>query len=134
MAVYNQTNIFHNKFVGKAAIIVCPGPSLSKNVELLKKIKGKALIICVLHALKDLQKRGISPDFVVHVDPVDLKSQKTNRRGKQVSLWDQWITENKFEQVENFVVSNYSKPDIFDVDAKMCFGCLLDYLSVTYYH
>ena len=121
MAVHHQTNIFHDKFEGKAAIIVCPGPSLSKNVELLKKIKGKALIICVLHALKDLQSRGINPDFVVHVDPVDLKSQKSNKEGKQVSLWDQWITNNKFEQVDNFVVSNYSKPDIFDAPAKNVF-------------
>ena len=37
MAVHHQTNIFHNKFEGKATIIVCPGPSLSKNVELLRK-------------------------------------------------------------------------------------------------
>ena len=77
MALYDQTSIFHNKFEGKAAIIVCPGPSLAKNVELLKKIEGKALIICVLHALKDLQQRGINPDIVVHIDPADLA--KKNR-------------------------------------------------------
>ena len=53
--------------------------SLAKNVELLKKIKGKALIICVLHALKDLQQRGINPDIVVHVDPADLKSKNQIR-------------------------------------------------------
>ena len=86
MALYDQTSILHNKFEGKAAVIVCPGPSLAKNVELLKKIKGKALIICVLHALKDLQQRGINPDIVVHVDPADLKSKKSNKGGKDVSF------------------------------------------------
>jgi hypothetical protein len=118
MALFDQTSIFHDKFEGKAAVIVCPGPSLVKNVELLKKIKGKALIICVLHALKDLQKRGIDPDIVVHVDPADLKSKKSKKEGKDISFWDQWITANKFEEVDYFVVSNYSKPDIFDVPAK----------------
>ena len=118
MALFEQTSIFHDKFAGKAAVIVCPGPSLAKNVDLLKKIKGKALIICVLHALKDLQQRGINPDIVVHVDPADLKSKKSNKGGKDVSFWDQWITSNKIEDVDHFVVSNYSKPDIFDVPAK----------------
>ena len=118
MALHDQTSIFHNKFEGKAAVIVCPGPSLAKNVELLKKIKGKALIICVLHALKDLQRRGINPDIVVHVDPADLKKLKSKKGGKDSSFWDQWITSNKIEEVDHLVVSNYSKPDIFDVPAK----------------
>ena len=29
MALYEQTSIFHNKFEGKAAVIVCPGPIAS---------------------------------------------------------------------------------------------------------
>ena len=41
--VHRQTAEFHKKFQGKAAVIVCPGPSLSKNVQLLKELKGKAL-------------------------------------------------------------------------------------------
>ena len=118
MALYEQTSIFHNKFEGKAAVIVCPGPSLAKNVELLKKIEGKAIIICVLHALKDLQQRGINPDIVVHIDPADLKLKKSINGGNDISFWDQWITNNKIEDVDHFVVSNYSKPDIFDVPAK----------------
>ena len=50
------------------AIIVAPGPSLSKNIHELKRIKGEALIISVLHAVPRLLKEGIMPDVVVHVD------------------------------------------------------------------
>ena len=117
MAFYNQTSIFHNKFKDRAAVVVCPGPSLSKNIDLLKEVKGQVIIISVLHALKDLQRKGIDPDIVVHVDPADLKSIKTKKGEVEISLWDQWITENDFSRVGCFVVSNYSKPDVFDVPA-----------------
>ena len=30
IAEYRQTSDFHNTFKGKSAVIVCPGPSLSK--------------------------------------------------------------------------------------------------------
>lgn len=117
-STFDQTSIYHNKFEGRGAVIVCPGPSLEKNVELLKKIKGKVLIICVLHALKDLQKRGIKPDIVVHADPVSLKKTFHKKDGKDVSLWDDWINDDQFREVENFVVSAYSNPDIFEAPAK----------------
>ena len=50
------------------AIIVSAGPSLQKNVHLLKEAKGKALIIAVDHALPMLESRGIVPDIVICVD------------------------------------------------------------------
>lgn len=58
-----------NKFQNKPAIIVSAGPSLAKNVELLKEIKNKALIICVGTALRVLLDKGIKPDLVITVDP-----------------------------------------------------------------
>ena len=57
------------KFQNKPAIIVSAGPSLAKNVELLKDIKNKALIICVGTALRVLLDKGIIPDLVITVDP-----------------------------------------------------------------
>ena len=69
-----QTSEFHKKFVGHSAIIVCPGPSLSKNIDMLKKAKGKVLIIAVLHAYGALKKAGIVPDIVIHTDPFSLKN------------------------------------------------------------
>jgi hypothetical protein len=57
-----------DKFIGKPVVIVSAGPSLNKNMHLLKDIKNKALILCVGTALKALLKEDIIPDIVVSVD------------------------------------------------------------------
>ena len=53
---------------GGPAIIVSAGPSLDKDIEELKKIKGKIPIFCVGTAYKALLKGGIEPDYVVAID------------------------------------------------------------------
>lgn len=50
------------------AIIVAAGPSLKKNVELLKEAKGKAVIIVVDSAINTVMQHGITPDFAITVD------------------------------------------------------------------
>ena len=50
------------------AIIVSAGPSLSKNVDVLQKIKGHAFILCTDRALLALDERGIVPDAVISLD------------------------------------------------------------------
>ena len=50
------------------AIIVAAGPSLRKNVEVLKKIKGHALIICTDRAVSVLDEFGIEPDIITSID------------------------------------------------------------------
>lgn len=50
------------------AIVVAAGPSLEKNVDLLKQVKGKALVIVVDSAIKTVYSRGIKPDFVITID------------------------------------------------------------------
>ncbi|SEM24484.1 Protein of unknown function DUF115 [Butyrivibrio sp. ob235] len=50
------------------AIIVSAGPSLNKNVDVLKEIKGHALIMCTDRALSVLDKHGIVPDVIVTMD------------------------------------------------------------------
>lgn len=51
------------------AIVVSAGPSLDKNIKMLKKAKGKAFIIAVDTALNALAKADILPDIAVTVDP-----------------------------------------------------------------
>ena len=84
-------NIFHNvtymrtgyragqlqKAVPKdmPAIVVAAGPSLNKNIQELKKAKGKAFIIAVDTAIKPLLKEGIIPDMYATLDgkkPLEL--------------------------------------------------------------
>ena len=118
MTVCRQTSEFHGKFCGVPAIVVCPGPSLQKNIDTIKKIKGKALIICVLHALVYLQEKNIDPDIVIQVDPKDLKQDKMEKNGKETSVWDEWITKNDLSKVNHFVTSLYAKPEIFELPVK----------------
>ncbi|MFH1897009.1 MAG: 6-hydroxymethylpterin diphosphokinase MptE-like protein [Candidatus Desantisbacteria bacterium] len=59
------------KFEGFPAIIVAAGPSLDKNVALLKEAKGKAMILCVDTALRTVLQHGIQPDFVVAIDATE---------------------------------------------------------------
>ncbi len=66
-------NIKHN-FKDKPAIIVGAGPSLSRNIEMLKKQENKAVIISTDTALARLIKNDIIPDFVISVDPQDRNS------------------------------------------------------------
>ena len=110
-----QTSDFHNKFKGHSAIIVCPGPSLSKNIEMLKKAKGKILIISVLHAFPVLKKAGIVPDMIIHTDPSSLKDLHFERNGEEVSQWDEWIEANDFSGVSYFITSSMGAPYMFNI-------------------
>ena len=51
------------------AILVSGGPSLDKNVKMLKKAKNKAFILAVDTALKTLVRNDIVPDLSITVDP-----------------------------------------------------------------
>lgn len=62
------------KFSGTPAIVVAAGPSLERNVHLLKEVKGKFLIIAVDTAFRQLVERGIRPDIVCAADPSYLNS------------------------------------------------------------
>ena len=56
----------------KPAIIVASGPSLDKNIELLKEAKGKALILACDGSMKALGRRNIVPDAVGSVERILL--------------------------------------------------------------
>ncbi|WP_310604068.1 motility associated factor glycosyltransferase family protein [Anaerosporobacter sp.] len=56
-------------------IVVAAGPSLKKNVHMIKKAKGKALILAVDTALNYLAENDIIPDAIVTLDvhkPIEL--------------------------------------------------------------
>lgn len=51
------------------AIIVSAGPSLDKNVHLLKKAQGKAFIIAVDASIRTVIRAGTLPDMLCSIDP-----------------------------------------------------------------
>lgn len=63
-------------------ILVAAGPSLNKNIQELKKAKGKAFIIAVDTAIKPLLKAGIVPDMYAIIDamkPLELVQEEGAR-------------------------------------------------------
>ncbi len=65
-----------NLFAGRPAIIVSAGPSLEKNVHLLRELEGRAVIIAVDTALRLLLPLGIKPDIVTTIDFNRVNFQK----------------------------------------------------------
>ncbi len=49
-------------------IVVAGGPSLTKQLPLLKSIKGKCVILCAGSTIRTLLKHDIEPDYIVNVD------------------------------------------------------------------
>ena len=60
-------------FAGLPMVIIASGPSLSKNIEQLRRLKGRALLITFSHSLGALNRAGIDPDLVLALDPEDLR-------------------------------------------------------------
>ncbi|MFQ5443696.1 MAG: motility associated factor glycosyltransferase family protein, partial [Nitrospinales bacterium] len=60
-----------NQLSGFPAIIVSAGPSLDKNISLLKDVAERSVLIAVATALKPLLEANVEPDFVVAIDPDD---------------------------------------------------------------
>ncbi|HEV8607137.1 MAG TPA: 6-hydroxymethylpterin diphosphokinase MptE-like protein [Tepidisphaeraceae bacterium] len=65
-------NDLKGRHEGRAAIIVSAGPSLRKNLHLLKEAKGKAVIIAVQTTLQPLLDVGVEPDYVTSLDYHDI--------------------------------------------------------------
>ncbi len=61
-----------DSYKDKPAIIVSAGPSLDKNIDLLKEVEGKALILATEVTLRALVKRGIRPDAVFVLERIGV--------------------------------------------------------------
>ena len=62
----------------KTAIIVSTGPSLNKQLELLKQVQNHATIISVDSSYPILKAHGIKPDYVTSIERVEWTSEFFN--------------------------------------------------------
>lgn len=62
---------FKGKYTDVPAIIVASGPSLDKNIHLLKKANGKALIITCDASMKACDKNDVQPDAIASIERVE---------------------------------------------------------------
>jgi hypothetical protein len=59
-----KLNELKNKYKGKPVVCVASGPSLDKQLPMLKQLQGKVMIICAVSSFRVLIKNGIEPDIV----------------------------------------------------------------------
>lgn len=71
---YNTIEKFYENYniKDKAVVIAAAGPSLSLNIEKLKKIREKVVIFAVGSALRALMQAGIKPDMITIIDPQEI--------------------------------------------------------------
>ncbi len=62
-------NNLKDRWLDQPVILVSAGPSLDKNISILKHFQNKALLISVATAYKPLMNNGIIPDIVFAIDP-----------------------------------------------------------------
>lgn len=74
-------------FKNVPAIIVSAGPSLDKNIHLLKKAKGKAFIVATDTAMKFLYAHDIVPDCFVTLDALKPERYLDDPRFMEIPLF-----------------------------------------------
>jgi 6-hydroxymethylpterin diphosphokinase MptE-like len=62
-----------DRFAGVPMVIVAPGPSLARNIDQLRELRGRAIITAFSRSLKPVLAAGIVPDLVITVDPQDVR-------------------------------------------------------------
>lgn len=75
---------YKHSLAGKTGVIVSAGPSLDKNIEILKKYRDKFVLFTVGTAVKTLYKNGIKPDFLCIIETYDSSKQITGLDLKDV--------------------------------------------------
>lgn len=67
-------------FSERPVLLIAAGPSLDKNIEWLKQHHDRFIIVCVLNAVKALEKHAIRPHVVVHGDESEFHLLQTFAR------------------------------------------------------
>ncbi|KNY26471.1 protein of unknown function DUF115 [Pseudobacteroides cellulosolvens ATCC 35603 = DSM 2933] len=63
------------KFTGMPGILISAGPSLRKNIHLLKEIQDKAVLMAAGKAVAVLEEYGITPHFMVGIDASEAEAE-----------------------------------------------------------
>lgn len=68
---YQGVEVLFKAWKDRPVFLIGAGPSLQKQIPLLKKVQNQYLLIAVNTSLPYLLEKGITPHFVVTVDPQD---------------------------------------------------------------
>ena len=97
---------YKNIYTEKTALIVGAGPSLDRNIEIIKENRDKFIIFTVGTALNSLLSNDIIPDFLSIIELYDCSTQIKNVDLSKV----------------NYIIEPYSNPILHDVNAKRIFS------------
>ena len=95
-----------DRFLGKPAVVVAAGPSLDKQLPLLREHQDRIVIIAIGQTVKALAAAGINPHFVHVLESRNVAHQLTDA-GTQNEL--------------NVILAPDCHPDLFDVSVRNCF-------------
>ena len=95
------------KLAGVPMVIVAPGPSLAKNVHLLRELQDRAVIATFSHTLRALKAAGVRPHLVIAADMEDLRYH---------------FEDVDLSQVEALALAYTVHPDLYDLPAKRTFS------------
>ena len=87
---------------GETAIIISTGPSLAKQIPLLKQVAPYATLICIDASMPILEQNGIKPDIVVSIERVEATANFYKR------------TSPTFREGILFVVASLSHPSLLE--------------------
>ena len=85
----------------EVAVIISTGPSLKKQLPLLKTIKDHATLFCIDSSLPILEKEGIKPDIVISLERV-IETAKFYTK-----------TSKEFQEDIIYVITSIAHPDLF---------------------
>ena len=89
-----------DKFKSKPAVIVSPGPSLDKTIDILAKYRDKAVIIASGNSYRALHEHGIKPDFLTFIEIEDNSPQVKGFDISDINLIVQVISNNSIFKLE----------------------------------
>ena len=97
---------YKDELIGKTAVIVSAGPTLDRNIEILKKNRDKYVLFTVGTAVKTLYKNGLKPDFLCLIETYDSSRQLEGLDLSNV----------------NFITEPYSHPNLRNFNFKKTFS------------
>ena len=62
-------------YKGKTAVVASAGPTLDRDIEVIKKYRDKIVLFVVGTAMKTIAKHGITPDFLCIIESYDSSKQ-----------------------------------------------------------
>ena len=117
----NLKNIFSNPnisslkdiYKGKTALILCAGPTLKENIEIIKNNQDKFVLFALNPTLKLLAKYNIKPDFIVDVESNDTSNQFSDTDTKEHYLILEGFCNNNVAKLPSRKTFNYLSNDNF---------------------